>query len=141
VITLVQHGWQATGIDFVPKAIRQARRSAAGLNLDVDFRVGDVTRLEDLQGPFDLVLDIGCFHSIDRERRRAYINNLIRLLAPQGTFMMYGHFLNPDETPGQVLAGLHEDDLALLNTSLVLKRRQDGMERNERPAAWFWYQK
>jgi hypothetical protein len=36
--------------------------------------LGDVTELArlDLAGPFDLVLDIGCFHSIARRRRPAY---------------------------------------------------------------------
>ncbi|TFG49883.1 MAG: class I SAM-dependent methyltransferase, partial [Anaerolineales bacterium] len=44
VITLAEHGWQVTGIDYVPKAIRIARQKARrkGYQSEVKFLVGDV---------------------------------------------------------------------------------------------------
>ncbi len=66
-ITLAQYGWQVTGIDFAMKAIRLARRKAIKASVVIDFHVGDVTRLEGITGLFDLVLDIGCFHSLTPE--------------------------------------------------------------------------
>ena len=62
VITLAKHGWKATGIDFVPRAIKKAKTKAREENLQIDFRVGDVTHLDDFTEPFDLILDIGCYH-------------------------------------------------------------------------------
>src|SRR6267378_7272369 len=47
-IYLAQHGWDATGIDFVPRAIKAARRKAAAAGVSPRFMVGDVTRLTDL---------------------------------------------------------------------------------------------
>jgi len=70
---LAEHGWDATGVDAVPAAIGRATAKLGGVsNARVVF--GDVTELArlDLAGPFDLVLDIGCFHSIARRRRPAY---------------------------------------------------------------------
>jgi Cyclopropane fatty acid synthase and related methyltransferases len=70
---LAEHGWDATGIDAVPAAIDRAMAKLAGVS-NARVILGDVTELArlDLSGPFDLVLDIGCFHSIARRRRPAY---------------------------------------------------------------------
>ena len=68
---MLEHGWDVTGIDYVPRAIRAAKRKAPGAKL----LVGDVTRLSEIgiDGPFDLLLDLGCFHSIPDDRRQAYV--------------------------------------------------------------------
>src|SRR5712692_7932025 len=47
-IYMAAHGWKVTGIDLVPKALREARRRADKAGVAVDFRLGDVTRLEQL---------------------------------------------------------------------------------------------
>src|SRR4029077_3260237 len=53
--------------------------------------VGDVTRLADVEvdGPFDLLLDIGCFHSIPDDRRQAYVNEAARVARPGGTLLLF----------------------------------------------------
>ena len=55
-----------TGIDMVPEALAMARRRAAAARVSVDFVQGDVTRLHELgvRGPFTLVLDFGCLHTL-----------------------------------------------------------------------------
>ena len=60
---LATRGWQAVGIDFVPRAINAASRRG---DCGASFVVGDVTDLAsgDL-GTFDLFLDIGCFRACD----------------------------------------------------------------------------
>src|SRR5438128_3257238 len=72
-IYLAQHGWQTTGIDFVPRAINAARRKAAAAGVSPRFIVGDVTRLTELGvgSGYDLLLDLGCFHSIPETGRDA----------------------------------------------------------------------
>jgi len=47
-IYLAQHGWQATGVDAVERALRAARRRAGKSGVDVTFVRGDVTRLAQL---------------------------------------------------------------------------------------------
>ena len=137
VITLAHHGWQVTGVDFARRAIQKARRKARQVNVLVDFRVDDVTRLKDLIGPFDLILDMGCFHSLRPAGRQAYLNNLDRLLAPDGTFLLYVFFRHPDASG----PGLEESDLEALRAFFYLVNRQDGSERGLRCSAWLTYKR
>ncbi|MGH2524937.1 MAG: class I SAM-dependent methyltransferase, partial [Anaerolineales bacterium] len=46
---LAEHGWQASGVDFVPGAIARAQRKLRGL--PATLLVGDVTQLEKLPWP------------------------------------------------------------------------------------------
>lgn len=135
-ITLAKHGWQVTGVDFVWLAIRAAKRKARKASAEVDFRVGDVTRLEGISGPFDLVLDIGCFHSLPESRKAAYIRNLEHLLSDIGTFLMYGFIQNP----GSSDTGISNHDLTRLTKFLRLVERNDGTDRGQRKSAWFTFQ-
>jgi SAM-dependent methyltransferase len=74
VAYLARRGWTVVGVDASRTAIDVARRATAGV-AGATVVHGDVTRLGSLlvEGPpFDLVLDIGCFHSIARRRRDDY---------------------------------------------------------------------
>lgn len=87
---LRRHGWEAVGVDFSDLAIETARTKAVGVE-GVRFVQGDVTRLADLgvEGPFDLVLDIGCFHSVPLRRRGAYVRGAARVAAPGATLAIF----------------------------------------------------
>ena len=132
-ITLAQHNWQVTGVDFSKHAIYLARKKAKHVGLKIDFRIDDVTSLSTLGDSYDLILDIGCFHGLSRENQHSTINNIIRLLSPQGTYLVYA-ILRPDGEPGP---GLGESDLEKLLSSMTLVKRKDGMERGKKPSAWF----
>ena len=137
VVALAQRGWQATGVDFVPRAISIAKRKIKKANLRADLRVGDVTNLRGIEGPFDLALDIGCFHGVDD--KAAYLRELDRLLAPGGHWLMYGFFKPDSHQPGP---GLAAPDLDLIHArGLSLLSRADGFDKRERPSAWFLFQK
>ena len=84
---LLDHGWDVTGVDFVPRALAVAKRKAPGAKL----LIGDVTRLRDLgvSGPFDLMLDLGCFHAIPDARRDAYVDEVSHVAAPGATLLMF----------------------------------------------------
>jgi SAM-dependent methyltransferase len=137
VITLAQAGWQVTGVDFVPRAIKTAKRKTRKAGVEADLYVRDVTDLEGISGPFDLALDIGCFHSLG-EAKADYLAELDRILAPGGHWLMYGFF---NQDPDQFGSGLAEADLDLIPASLTQAWRQDGFDRGERTSAWFLYQK
>src|SRR5689334_3956801 len=94
---LSEHGWDVTGIDFVPRAIGVARRKAPNAKLVV----GDVTRLADagVSGPFGLTLDLGCFHSLPDDRRDAYVSELARVAAPGATHLMFAFGRKERGTP------------------------------------------
>ena len=64
-VSLAKQGWHVTGVDFLRKAIKNAKLVAenSGVAERTEFLIGDVTRLEELNLPkFDFVFDIGCFH-------------------------------------------------------------------------------
>ena len=130
--TLAQHGWRVTGVDFAHPAIRQAQRKArqAGVGKGIDFRTGDVTRLDGVGGPFDLILDIGCYHGLSAHDRQVYRDNLSRLLAPDGTVLLYLHLR--DDREGH---GLPESELGMFAPALRLERREDGMD-GQRRSVW-----
>ena len=91
-VYLAQMGWDATGIDFVPRAIATAKRKAAAARVSPRLIVGDVTRLEEMGigDGYDLLLDLGCFHSIPDAGRDDYVRGA-NAVAPTGaTMMLFG---------------------------------------------------
>ncbi|HJS27962.1 MAG TPA: class I SAM-dependent methyltransferase [Actinomycetota bacterium] len=90
VLWLAQHGWTAVGVDFTPLAIESARRKADWTS-GATFVEGDATRLSELGvvGPFDLLLDIGCFHSVPTRRRDDYVREVARVARPGARMMIF----------------------------------------------------
>jgi SAM-dependent methyltransferase len=88
-LTIAHYGWDVTGIDISTRAIRSAQRKLKSTGLHVRFLQGDVTQLKGVNGDFDLVLDIGCFHSLTPPSRKRYAENLRKILRPGGTFLLY----------------------------------------------------
>lgn len=137
VITLARNGWQVVGVDFAPRAIKLARKKAARAGVQVDLRVEDVTRL-DLPGTFDLILDLGCYHTLSEAGRRSYAEVVKRQLSPGGTFLLYVFFREPGSERGP---GVTEVDLERLSNVFKLEKRQEGTERGRRRSAWLTFRK
>jgi SAM-dependent methyltransferase len=137
VITLAQHGWRVTGVDYVGHALRQAKKKAQLAGVKADFQADDVTKLKNIAGVFDLVLDIGCFHSLDTDEKRAYIHNLERLTTPGSIYLIYGFFREADGKG----SGLRDSDLRGFEISFDLINREEGFDRRQRPSVWVTYQR
>src|SRR5512132_3278867 len=90
VAYLARHGWTATGVDLVQIAIDSAATKIEGLP-NAAVRLGDVTKLGEmgLDGPFDLVLDLGCFHSLPPDGRDAYAAGVGSLTASGAALFMF----------------------------------------------------
>lgn len=139
VITLVRAGWQVTGIDFALPAIRMAKNKVRKAGVHADLQVGDVTKLTSITSPFDLALDLGCFHGLTEQGKQDYLTQLQHILAPNGFWLMYG-FINPG-TPHS-MTGLAQTEIDLISTQLTLTSRRDGNDTGRsRPSAWFLFQK
>ncbi|HKY52735.1 MAG TPA: class I SAM-dependent methyltransferase [Anaerolineales bacterium] len=139
VITLAKAGWQVTGVDFAPRAIRLAKQKLEASGKQAELRVSDATNLKGINGPYELALDIGCFHSIQKEGKAKYLKELDRIVAPNGVWLMYG-FLKPD--PHHAGTGLDEADLNRVSSHLTLLSRRDGYDdKRDRHSAWFLFQK
>jgi len=138
VITLARLGWQATGVDFIPRAIDQACKKAKLAGVSADLRVGDVTRLDGIDGPFDFVLDLGCFHGLTEKEKGDYLRQIDRIMAPGGAWFLYA-FLRPGANVSP--PGLSPVDLERLSARFILHSRTEGFERGVRPSAYFVFQK
>ncbi len=137
-IALVRHGWQATGVDFAPKAIRTARRKAAAAGLAIDFHCADVSDLQILDGPYDYALDIGCLFTLHINQRPGYARELARLLRPQGDYMLYAWL--PRTWKGGLRGISAEAVESLLQDAFVRTRLVIGDEKGF-PSAWYWYRR
>jgi SAM-dependent methyltransferase len=137
LISLAKYGWQATGVDYVGRALQQAKKKAQMAGITIDFQFGDVTKLKNITGVFDLVLDIGCFHSLDADEKRAYIHNLERLTTPGSIYLMYGFFREADSKG----PGLRNSDLSGIEIIFDLINREEGIDRGQRPSVWVTYQR
>jgi cyclopropane fatty-acyl-phospholipid synthase-like methyltransferase len=137
VITLANAGWRVTGVDFAPRAIKLATRKVSKAGIQAELLVRDATNLQGIDGPFDLAFDLGCFHGISQTGRAKYLEQLTKILAPGGFWLLYG-FLKSDQD--QSGTGLAEWDLEQILTRLALVWRRDGVDRRG-PSAWFLFQK
>lgn len=91
-IYLARQGWQVTGVDAVGRALRTARRRAAAKGVQPDFVQGDVTRLAacGVTGPYQLLLDSGCFHAMTEAERARYGASIGAVAAPGATLLVSG---------------------------------------------------
>jgi SAM-dependent methyltransferase len=136
---LARHGWQVVGVDMAVTAIRQARCKARGTGLKLKFYAADVTRLDFLEPPFDLALDIGCFHSLAAEERPRYRDQLRRLLRPGACYMLYAFgprrsFLMDMGITAEEMQKLFQPDFRVL-------RREGGTDPSGPSAAWYWLER
>jgi len=133
-ITLAKSGWDVIGIDFSPIAIYQGRRKAKRAGVKINFRIGDVSQPTGISDKFDLVLDIGCYHSLSDHKKQGYRDKIEAFLKDKGTLLMYVFF----KEPGESGTGLLESEINLFSPALKLMQRVDGYERGRRQSAWLW---
>ncbi|MCL4394637.1 MAG: class I SAM-dependent methyltransferase, partial [Chloroflexi bacterium] len=143
-IYLAEHGMEVVGVDFSPTAITTARAKARQRGLAITFQVADVTRV-DVSGPFDLVLDIGCFHSLDEAGRARYAANLRRLTRPGSTFMLSAFDLR--QAAGGPRMQMRRVGISpavtkeVLGAHFELQRMEHGSDRGDRVSTWYWFKR
>jgi hypothetical protein len=102
------------------------------------FIKGDVTRLYSLNlgGHFDLLFDLGCFHSLPEERRDDYVKGVTAEASPNATFMLFGFLSGGRRLTGP--RGLDEGEIATRfggAFDVLWERRSDA--GNMGTAAWY----
>lgn len=81
-IELARRGYAVTAVDYVPKALEQAREKAAKANVKVDFRSADLLANPNLGGPYDILFDRGVYHSLRLENMPAFRKTLEAVTRP-----------------------------------------------------------
>ena len=91
-------GFEATGLDTSPKAIRLAVEKARSRDLPVRFLFGDALDLSSLGEQFDTVIDSGLFHVFDDDQRTRYVASLSAATGGGGQLLV---LCFSDRVPGQ----------------------------------------
>ena len=82
-LELVKLGFNVTGTDISKSAILEAKK----LSDDINFIVDDILGTK-LKKKFDLILDRGCFHTIEPGDRKIYLKNIKNLLNKNGLLFL-----------------------------------------------------
>ena len=134
-ITIHAFGWDVIGVDSSYFAIKRAIEKTMCQAKEVDFRRLDVSTLKGIEGPFDLILDIGCFHSLSKAARARYVERLAQLIDPTGTYLLYtwlstsGGTGELGPTPGEI-----QSTFSPIFPSIVHEMGTD----QGRSSAWYW---
>ncbi len=135
---LLRRGWRADGLDFVQRAIDMADAKLREFSPE-SYRLfrHDVTRLDDLpllRSDYNLIIDIGCGHSLDPADVGRYADSIASRLNAGGLFMLYASHPRPDSTvgwaPRQVAQTLGRQ------LDLLWEQRGDDLSIGA-PASWY----
>ncbi len=90
-VHLAERGWDVTGVEIVPKALRAARERAQTAGVEVRLVQGDVTALQavGVGSGFRLVLDFGTVHGLTQAQREAVGREVSAVAAADATLLMY----------------------------------------------------
>lgn len=81
-------GYDMTGVDISPTAIREARRYAMAKKLTCTFEQANVTdSLPQWDAQFDFAFDWEVLHHIYPEQREAWAQSVYNLLKPNGNYL------------------------------------------------------
>ena len=83
-LLLAEHGHRVVGVDLAREAIRRAAAKAEARGVEVDFLVRGALDLGRLGRTFDVVLDVGLFHTLADEDRPRYVASLAAVVRPGG---------------------------------------------------------
>jgi len=88
VVYLSQQGFDATGVDISSAAIEIAKQSAAEKSATCTFLVADVLGdLAEIRDTFGFAYDWELLHHIFPPDRKKYVDNVHRLLKPEGKYL------------------------------------------------------
>lgn len=86
---LADIGNNVIGIEISKTALNLAKERAKELNLDVDYRFGDIGEPYEIKdNSIDVVLDVTSSNSLNEKGREIYINEVSRVLKDDGYFFV-----------------------------------------------------
>lgn len=89
-VFMAQQGFEVTALDYVPQALNFARNRAREAGVDVNFVEADVTTWDN-PDRYNLIIDSGCLHNFNREKRDKYRQRLPYWLTDNTSFALI-HF-------------------------------------------------
>jgi len=110
-------GFDVTGYDIAPSAIKISEEKTKDAGLNAKFILGDFL-LEDPPQLFDWIFEHTLFCAIAPERRDDYVKAVLRWLKPEGEFLAV-NYLIPDED-GPPFGTTREEQLARFSPQFEL---------------------
>jgi 2-polyprenyl-3-methyl-5-hydroxy-6-metoxy-1,4-benzoquinol methylase len=135
-IFLAQKGYTVVGVDFASRAINLANQKNRQEGVKVDFRLGDVTRLDFLHEPFDIVLDVGTFHTLNKGERTRYEENLTRLTHPGSLFLLWAR---TDQSSFGI--GIGSEEIKKIFSTHFVPEDVEPSDLHGRASAWYWFKR
>ena len=87
-IYLASAGFDVTGIDNSPTAIKIAKENAKKKGIKCNFLVANVLgNMNEVEGKFEFAYDWELLHHIFPEQRQRYVKNVYKILNPRGKFL------------------------------------------------------
>lgn len=87
-VYLAGRGFEVTGVDISPTAIKIAKENARRKNVSCNFIVADVVQgLDELRQTWQFAYGWGLLHHISPEQRQKYVGNVARILEPGGKYL------------------------------------------------------
>jgi len=76
-------------VDRDPALVALARKKAMAARVAAKFVVDDVTNLQNVSGPFDVLVDYSTLDDLTPEERDRYVQNVLPLTQPGTQFVIY----------------------------------------------------
>ncbi len=84
-IWLVKQGFNVTAMDVSPTAVEIAKKKVSDAGVNIDIILADVLKDKIPNGPFRLIFDRGCFHSLEMPEDKSRLVGIIHdHLEPDG---------------------------------------------------------
>jgi SAM-dependent methyltransferase len=131
IFALAEAGWEVDGVEMANIAVWKARRKTKKMHNAVHIYRANVVNLGFIKKEYDLILDIGCFHSLKGFERGLYQKHVNRLLKKNGTYLLYT-FLK--KTNSQI--GIDPVEINKFRKLFTLISRKDGLEKGQLPSTW-----
>jgi SAM-dependent methyltransferase len=142
-VFLARRGFDVVGTDVAWIAIRRAQRKARDAGVSATFWVGEAVKLgtpgrPPLGDPFDLAVDIGCFHSMQAIHREAYASMLRRVLRDGGHYLLYAW--GPRKLLGRAVGLTPQETETLLAADFERCWIRAGEEAGS-PSCWYLFKR
>jgi methyl halide transferase len=136
-IELARRGFRVTAIDLADVAIERARAKAREAKVNVDFRVGDLTR-QDLGGEYEVLFDLGVYHGIRTRDLQGFLRTVERS-SLRGTrwLCLAGNAKEPHPTgPPAVREAEFRTELGPMFKFLEVRECRFDLRPDFQPLAW-----
>lgn len=143
VAYLARHGWDALGVDISPTAIEKAIRGAEGV-AGAHFVAADVTKLTEagITGPFDLVIDNGCYHTLSEAGKSANVREVAAVMPADAQLMMWEAALVTHPVikvrPGEISERFAQDFVVECEKPKTFRVERMKIVRCNIKAKWYW---